>query len=180
MTQTHDHPLSDPQRTAPLTVADLTNAMLHHRQTCAPGSECQAWQDFVAYCWEEYCHGPRDPELEHIVAPKSACVRWLAIADGSDCETAERARAIDKAIEDAAGFYEAGDDLLYSASDGRLFAVDAWDWIGVGDCWKMWHRLVDCSIRVKPCDVTDEMREQQRLIEGIVLDESKDGNAARS
>jgi hypothetical protein len=67
------------------TISKITNEMKLYNRFAAPGSECNAWQDFHADCHARFGFGPDDDAARCLIAPEDFVEYWLAVVnDKSD------------------------------------------------------------------------------------------------
>ena len=53
-----------------ISMKNLNKMMTAHRNTCAPGSECCMWQDYVGDCHRLLGCSPAEAEAQEVTAPK--------------------------------------------------------------------------------------------------------------
>lgn len=75
-----------------MTLQDLTDFMRRYNRFAAPGSECNAWQDYVQDCYTIYLVPPWHEEELEVSEPFAE--HWLRVAAGQhedyDPETGAR------------------------------------------------------------------------------------------
>lgn len=67
--------------TATITLKTVNDWMQRFNRTAAPGSECGAWQDFVADSFERYRMSPTDDRAEDVEPSQDFVDYWLDVAD---------------------------------------------------------------------------------------------------
>ncbi len=69
-----------------ITLADLTVKMREYNRSAAPGSECNAWQDYIADAVELCGCAPWDCDYEDANVPRDFGWYWLSVAEGKSGE----------------------------------------------------------------------------------------------
>lgn len=64
------------------TLKSVHDEMLRFNAYAAPGSECNAWQDFVADSFKEYGVGPWSDAAHDIEVSRAFAVYWTDVALG--------------------------------------------------------------------------------------------------
>lgn len=74
------------------TLAELNNWMKEYNGECAPGSECNAWQDFVQSAYEDYKVAPWSDEALEITVDDDFADYWIDVSSGdaSDYKNGDR------------------------------------------------------------------------------------------
>lgn len=62
---------------------ELTESMRDYNADVAPGSECNAWQDFVGACFADYKIAPWDDKAADMDVENEFADYWLSVADGN-------------------------------------------------------------------------------------------------
>ena len=65
-----------------MTLEELHAAMHRYNRFAAPGSECAAWQDFVAATYERLGHAPWADKFWDEGVPEDFAVYWTAVSTG--------------------------------------------------------------------------------------------------
>ena len=68
-----------------MTLEELTKLMQDHTRTCAPGSECPAWQNYVSDCWKVMDCTPGSWSFAAVDVPPAFAAHWTEVANGPDC-----------------------------------------------------------------------------------------------
>ena len=71
---------------AAITLKIVAAEMRDYNRRVAPGSECAAWQDFVADCFRRYDVAPWEDAAEEIEPVQDGVNYWLRIASGENYE----------------------------------------------------------------------------------------------
>jgi hypothetical protein len=71
---------------ATITLKIVAAEMRDYNRRVAPGSECAAWQDFVADCFMRYDVAPWEHAAEEIEPVQEGVNYWLRIASGENDE----------------------------------------------------------------------------------------------
>jgi hypothetical protein len=71
---------------ATITLKIVAAEMRDYNSRVAPGSECAAWQDFVADCFMRYDVAPWEEAAEEIEPVQEGVNYWLRIASGENYE----------------------------------------------------------------------------------------------
>jgi hypothetical protein len=69
-----------------VTLKIVATEMRDYNRRVAPGSECAAWQDFVADCFMRYDVAPWEDAAEEIEPVQEGVDYWIRIASGENCE----------------------------------------------------------------------------------------------
>ena len=68
------------------TLASVTKEMKAYNGEVAYGSECTAWQDFVANTFEDYKCAPWDDKAEELEVDDDFADYWLSVASGESAD----------------------------------------------------------------------------------------------
>lgn len=71
---------------ATMTLKIVAAEMRDYNRRVAPGSECAAWQDFVADCFRRYDVAPWEDAVEEIEPVQDGVDYWLRITSGGNYE----------------------------------------------------------------------------------------------
>ncbi len=69
-----------------MTIKQIHDAMHAYNQSVAYGSECNAWQDFVADCHDRVGFGPWSDSASETDAPDDFAEYWLDVANGNSSD----------------------------------------------------------------------------------------------
>jgi len=69
-----------------VTLKIVAAEMRDYNRRVAPGSECAAWQDFVADCFMRYDVAPWEDAAEDIEPVQEGVDYWHRIASGENCQ----------------------------------------------------------------------------------------------
>lgn len=69
-----------------ITLKIVAAEMRDYNRRVAPGSECAAWQDFVADCFMRYDVAPWEDAAADIEPVRKAVDYWHRIASGGNCQ----------------------------------------------------------------------------------------------
>jgi hypothetical protein len=69
-----------------MTLKIVAAEMRDYNRRVAPGSDCAAWQDFVADCFMRYDVAPWEDAAEDIEPVQEGVDYWHRIASGENCQ----------------------------------------------------------------------------------------------